>query len=345
MTNFTWKTIFKYRNLIYGLVAIWIVLYHIHQKYWLGIPLISPIINMGNMGVDVFLLLSAVGLSYSIEKNDIKTFYKNRLKRTFLTYLLIAGPFIVWKYFISQAITPMTVPNFALELSTLSYFWTKEGVFPVWYIPCILLFYALYPALYKLYRKNKFYIVGLILVAIILELFLLEIKSPIIKVTERTFSRIPIFLAGILISDCVKKEKKIAIPWVLLSFSVVIYTMVLFPINNLYKYGANTVHIRYCYGVMAIALLIAGAYFMELVNKFKVTNIFVKAFSFLGAISLEIYLVHIVIMRLLTHYGLQHQTHWSVYYAGVTAAGIIIGLGFNKLLNFIVSPKGIKQKK
>jgi peptidoglycan/LPS O-acetylase OafA/YrhL len=334
MVIHTWKTIFKYRNLIYGLAAIWIVLYHIHLKYPLGVPVLSPLLKLGNMGVDIFLLLSAVGLSYSIEKNDTKTFYKNRLKRTFITYLLIAGPFILWKYFIAQSITLMTVPNFLSELSTLSYFWTKEGTYPFWYIPCILLFYALYPLLYRIYKKNKLYIVGLIIVSVIAEILLVLVGSPIITVTERTFSRIPIFLTGILLSDYVKKEKKISLPWVIVSFLVLAITMVIYPATNFYKY--NVIIVRYLYGVMSVFLIIAGAFVMELIKKFKITDIFIKIFSVLGGISLEIYVVHVAIIRVLTHYNLHHLVHWSVYYAGILISAIILALGFSKLSNKII---------
>lgn len=333
MVIHTWKTIFKYRNLIYGLAAIWIVFYHIHRKYPIDICVLSPILKMGNMAVDVFLLLSAVGLSYSMEKNDTKTFYKNRLKRTFITYLLIAGPFIVWKYFIAQNIIAMTVPNFLLELSTLSYFWTKEGTYPFWYVPCILFFYALYPVFYRLYKKNKLYIVGLIMVSVIAEILLVLVGSPIIVVTERTFSRIPVFLIGILLSDIVKTEKKISTPWVIVSFLVLAVTMVIYPVTNLYR--IHTVLVRYCYGVMAVALIVAGAFVMELIKKFKTTDIFIKIFSFFGGISLEIYIVHVAIIRVLTHYNLHHLVHWGVYYAGILISAIILALGFSKLSNKI----------
>jgi len=335
MQKFTWKTVFKYRNLIYGLAAIWIVFYHIHQKYWLDIPYVSRIINMGNMGVDVFLLLSAIGLSYSMEKNDTKTFYKNRLKRTFLTYLLIAGPFIVWKYFISQMITPMTARNFLLELSTLSYFWTKEGIYPFWYIPCMLLFYALYPLLYRLYKKNKFYIVGLIFISVIAEILLVLVNSPIITVTERTFSRMPIFLVGILLSDYVKKEKRISMTWIIASFVILAITMILYPVTNLYKY--HVIFVRYIYGIMAVALIISGTFMMELIKKFKITDIFIKIFSFFGTISLEIYIVHVAIIRIMTHYELHYFAHWAIYYFGILFGAIILALGFSKISNKILN--------
>lgn len=337
MNTFTWKTVFKYRNVIYGLAAIWIVFYHIHKRYTLSIPVVSPVISLGNMGVDIFLLLSAIGLSFSIEKNTISIFYKNRLKRTFLTYLLIAGPFIVWKYFFVQDITAMTIPDFLAELSTLSYFWTKEGTFPFWYVPCILLFYALYPVLYKLYRKNKLYIVGLIVISIITELVLLFVKSTVITTTERTFSRIPIFLGGIMLSDLVKNEKKVGTPYVIASFIIVVVTMVIFPITRLHSFGVHIIFIRYFYGVMAICLIVSIAYVLECIKNFKSTEKFTKNCSFFGGISLEIYLVHVAIIRTLTICNLQHLVHWSYYYVGVLTGAIVLAFGFSKLSNNILN--------
>ncbi len=337
MNTFTWKTVFKYRNVIYGLAAIWIVFYHIHKRYTLSIPVVSPVISLGNMGVDIFLLLSAIGLSFSIEKNTISIFYKNRLKRTFLTYLLIAGPFILWKYFFVQDITAMTIPDFLAELSTLSYFWTKEGTFPFWYVPCILMFYALYPLLYKLNKNNKLYIVGLIVLSIITELILLFIKSPVISMTERTFSRIPIFLIGILLSDLVKNEKRIGTSHVIASFIIVAVTMVIFPITRLHSFGVHTVFIRYLYGIMAICLIVSVAYILECIKNFKFTEKFIKICSFFGGISLEIYLVHVAIIRTLTICNLQHLVHWSYYYVGVLTTSVVLAFGFSKLSNNILN--------
>ncbi len=337
MKDFTWKTVFSYRNLIYGLAAMWILIYHIHQKYWLAIPYVSKIIDMGNMGVDVFLLLSGISLSFSIEKNDLKTFYKNRIKRTYVTYLLIAGPFIAWKYFIAQNITSATVPKFLLELCGISYFWTKEGTYPVWYVPCIMMFYAFYPLVYKLYKKNKFYVVGIIVISIVSEIYLDYINSPIIDVTERTFSRIPIFLVGIIISDWVKQNKKIKIPWVILSFVFLIFTLIIYPVNSL-KYF-SWIYVRYAYGAVAIALTIFCAFVMELIKKFKAIDVFIRIFSWFGGISLEIYLVHLLLIRVLNHYNLHYLAHSLVYYIGVSAFGIIVGFGFNKLTNFILAPR------
>lgn len=339
MNTFTWKTVFKYRNTIYGLSAIWIVFYHIHQRYTLGIPVASPVISLGNMGVDIFLLLSAIGLSFSVERNTVVTFYENRLKRTYLTYLLIAGPFIFWKYFFVQDITSMTVPGFFAELSTVSYFWTKEGTFPFWYVPCILLFYALYPVLYKLYKKNKLYIVGLIVVSIITEIVLLSAKSTVITTTERTFSRIPIFLIGILLSDFVKNEKGIGMPYVIASTVLVVITMIIFPITQLKSLGVHTIFIRYFYGIMAICLIVSIAYVLECIKNFSVTEKFTKICSFFGGISLEIYLVHVAIIRTLTICNLQHLVHWCYYYVGVLISAIVLAFCFSKLSNNILNKK------
>lgn len=97
--SFSWKDVLSYRNELYGLAIFWIVLFHIYCNVgFVGKSIlpskvytaISLIMIRGNLGVDVFLFLSAIGLSRSIRNNDIKTFYHHRWNRVFLPYLLLA---------------------------------------------------------------------------------------------------------------------------------------------------------------------------------------------------------------------------------------------------------------
>ncbi len=64
----------KYRNMLFGLAAIWIYLAH-EWVYLLGDFKIACdieyIISYGFCGVDIFILLSGLGLIYSIEKRTV----------------------------------------------------------------------------------------------------------------------------------------------------------------------------------------------------------------------------------------------------------------------------------
>lgn len=331
MKNFTWKTVMSYRNVAYGLASIWIVLYHLEGYRYVEIPVITKIFYMGNVPVDIFLFLSAIGLSYSIEKNGLKQFYKNRFNRILIVYFLTITPFEIWKWFISMDITAVTVPNFLFELSTLSYFFNEEGLFPVWYIPCILLFYMCFPFLYRIYRKNKWYIIILICFFVCTTVILIETDSVIIRNIERTFARIPIFLFGIFVSDYVKNDKRINNMWILGAFLVVIITMFIYPVTNALKVYRHMVYIKYIYGAIGISILIVEAFILEKIKKYKIVEFFLKIFAFLGALSLEIYLIHSALNRFLGYYNTFAYGHFLIHYIGVLGYSIFTAYFLSKV--------------
>lgn len=330
----TWKTISKYRNHIYGFAAVWIVLYHLFTKfYWPQIPVFSEFLKVGNMGVDIFLFLSAVSLGFSIEKNTTIEFYKNRFKRVFITYLLIAGPFMVWKYFIMGTITAKSVVDFLLELSTLSYFWTKEGVFPVWYVPCILFFYLVYPFLYKLKKKNNLYLVALIVLSVLGEIILKEINSPVYIFTERTMSRIPVFLIGMLCTDFVKNAKPIKKSTFLF---IMLAGVIGFVLTGWFSKHLDLIYERYLYAPMSIAFIMGFGYVAQKLENTKFYNTTGKLFVFCGGISLEIYLVHVCTIRILSTCDGLYLAHHIYYYIGVLVFSVVASYGFSKLTKLIL---------
>lgn len=58
------------------IAIIGVVSYHLALR---GIPLGR--LNIGYIGVDIFMLLSGYGISKSIQHNTIRRFYKNRVRR------------------------------------------------------------------------------------------------------------------------------------------------------------------------------------------------------------------------------------------------------------------------
>ncbi len=90
------EKISKYRKELFGISAIAIVLFHIGTytnllpSTWLVGKIVLLIFEVGNSGVDIFVLLSAIGLTYSLKKNTLSVFYLNRIKRTFVPYLSFA---------------------------------------------------------------------------------------------------------------------------------------------------------------------------------------------------------------------------------------------------------------
>ncbi len=70
----------KYRGQIMGISALWIIVFH--TWYRLAVPETSPkllyyaelaVTKLGYFGVDIFFLLSGIGLSYAIGKRPEKS--------------------------------------------------------------------------------------------------------------------------------------------------------------------------------------------------------------------------------------------------------------------------------
>lgn len=323
MTNFSFKTVMKYRNFFYGLAAVWIVFFHIHDM--LRVPesgALMRFLHLGNIGVDIFLFLSAVGLSYSIEKNSLKEFYKNRILRLWIPFLIICVPYYMWRDSVT-GITLERVQCFLLDISAIN-FWLKEKV-PFWYVSLATVLYALYPLFYKLYRKNKNYIPIIIAVFVIAEVLLME--NGIFTHTEKALSRVPIFLIGIWLSDVIKENREITkkhlvISAVIFTVSLVVYLIIDPIVYVMYK--------RFVYAVMTVPMLILLAYAMEKINEMKFYSWLYSFFCFFGGISLELYLVHNAITRILKYYDLRHYPAYT-YYLWIFPVSVVLALMYNHL--------------
>ena len=328
MINFNWKTVMKYRNFFFGLAAVWIVFFHIHDM--IRIPksgALMRFLHLGNISVDIFLLLSAVGLSYSIEKNSLKEFYKNRFLRLWVPFLIICVPYYIWRDSVT-GITLERVQCFLLDITAVN-FWLKQKV-PFWYVSVATAMYLFYPLLYWLYRKNKNYIPLIGVIFVITEIILME--NGIFTHAEKALSRIPIILVGIYLSDIIKEnreitKKQLVFHTVLFTVSLVTY-LILDPIVYvMYK--------RFIYAFMTVSMLVLIAYAMEKIKAYKLHERIYKFFCFFGGFSLELYLVHNAITRILKYYDLRHYPAYT-YYLWIFPISVVLGIMYNRIAVKIV---------
>lgn len=140
-----------------GIAILLVIMYHwsIYPLRYFDtkIPLIGQLFSHGYIGVDIFLFLSAYGLGYSFENNNIVTFYKRRLLR-----LLPIYPFFLLLFFLVFKITPPLTEYFDLNNYLLNQVSFKAILFPTdnieWYVPALLCLYAIYPLIFMLVNKN-----------------------------------------------------------------------------------------------------------------------------------------------------------------------------------------------
>lgn len=147
----------------------------------------------GNVGVEWFLILSGVGLFFSLSTNDnIKRFYEKRFFRIVPTYLLVAIPFFLIKF-------PFNIKDFLIRISGLNLYFFWERFF--WFIPMILLCYLIAPFYYKFILRNKYSLLFPFALAIVI--FFLSFHTPR---TQILITRFPIFLLGMHLGKAVYED-------------------------------------------------------------------------------------------------------------------------------------------
>ena len=155
------SSISNYRSSLMGVAMLSVFLFH-SMGDWMP-SFIHNIVAHGAIGVDVFLFLSAMGLTYSITKNpDIIAFYKRRVWRIMPTYWLIMSCVYLFVFtLMSIHIMPSNyypIPRNGWQIvqayTTLGY-WMKDGLYYLWYIPAILVLYLLFPFIHKLFVAHK----------------------------------------------------------------------------------------------------------------------------------------------------------------------------------------------
>ena len=189
------------RPFLMGVAMIMVIVYHFFC--WVYNP-IGPL-NIGYVGVDIFLFLSGLGLSYSYEMNSITQFYKNRIKRIYPIYLIsVLTTYLIFK---------SNWSNFDLFANIVTIgLYTKGGVYRYdWYLESLFTLYILFPLFYY-YGKLKIKGVIILLLAVTFLLYNYDIPWWY----DCILGRLPVFLYGIIFKDCVKSYKTICLVGILL---------------------------------------------------------------------------------------------------------------------------------
>ena len=182
-----------------GISMLMVFLYHARSEKLGFMPtgLLGTIFDEFNLGVDIFLFLSAFGLCFSLKKNTIKRFYFNRFIRIIPTWWVvllcihIVGIFLGSKFANEGFVYPHSAVDMFYWYTGLGYFFNT--CFYDWYIPTLLFFYLLIPAVNRLSRNGVLAIILLSIPSV-----LLCKEYGLLPHLSLSIIRIPIFLLGIL---------------------------------------------------------------------------------------------------------------------------------------------------
>ena len=139
------------RSQLMGAAMLWVMLFHASHLD-LGLPLLNLGRKAGFGGVDMFILLSAMGLAMSLSRRrqSYEAFMARRAGRILPAYFLVMVPWTLW------LILARDVPWAALLWnSTLLSYWTHTAGAFNWYVSGIMLFYALTPLCFRRLRNSR----------------------------------------------------------------------------------------------------------------------------------------------------------------------------------------------
>lgn len=189
-----------------GLSTILILL--CHSCYCITFPnIVRHLIIMCNLGVDVFLVLSGIGLFYSLGKRNtpLRKWYIIRLSRIGMPFLIFIGAEYLFSFYINE----LSFSRFLLALTTIGYWFHHEGA---WFVSLLIPLYLLSPII--CYIRKLDYGLAILGCAIVIFMMIGAIDTPndnecfLFNFTN-AIERVPSFLVGFIIAPWVMDGRKI----------------------------------------------------------------------------------------------------------------------------------------
>ncbi len=222
--KFNLSLLSDYRTEIMGFAALCIILCHANVA---GVSMPAPIhylLGLGNVGVDIFLFVSGLGMYYSLAKRGIinckehlnrggvKCWYLDRYRRILVPYFIITFPWWVY-YALSRQVG---LSGFLLHVSTLGYWFWHYGA---WYVALLVPVYLLTPPFATLVERvsTSGNYARCLMIALLCVIFWVltsvrfdvqsVIRQAFINNLQMAFSRVPIYMIGYGVAPSVKDKR------------------------------------------------------------------------------------------------------------------------------------------
>lgn len=327
--NLNWYLLSTYRIELFGIAVLGVLLVHSIPSSVTFSSSFVKVLSFGQNGVNMFLFLSGIGLYFSLKNNNSLThYYKKRMLRVLIPYLIISGIFYCW----IDILVDHNLIRFFSDLSLLS-FWTEHR--GAWYVAMIIPIYLVFPVFFRLVEKSKSRLIAITfsaIIAVFASIVIYNLNIDLFKSLTNIFIGIPVFLAGYYFGKLVMEKKDISI-YVILFCTLCLIIKNLIPFSN----DIRTIVGEYGYALgFAIALCILCPLLLD--SKFFKRGFVNKFLRFLGTMSLEIYLTNIY-LRYIFYFKFN-----VINYLLIILFGIIISLFFNKLIGAFFEKKQRKPE-
>ena len=276
----------RYRGELMGAAMLFVILFHV------SLSRDDPFYGLrrcGNVGVDMFLFLSGVGLWFAWTKQpSVRTFYRRRLLRILPTWLLVAGVFYGADY-LGQRRFSTGIIDLIGDVTVNWDFWLHDEL-TFWYVPAIMMLYLFAPHYMRLITRHPVYrwLPLLMVVWCVMVQWVLPIHRAVGHI-EIFWSRVPIFFIGINMGRSVKEQRTLegsALWLLLLAFAMTFGASV---------YLEQVSHGRFPLFVermLYIPFTVTGVLLLNYVFS-RLPQCVNRFLRLVGALSLEVYLLHV----------------------------------------------------
>lgn len=269
-------TVFSYDNslMLKGLMAMTVILCHLSHYYGNG-PILPLFSVLGNFAVGIFFFLSGYGLMKQyLNKPDYQSvFLKKRLVSVLIPYLIITLIYWAYNYFFGE--------YYSIRDVILSLFTDEPFVTYSWYLNELIVLYIFFYLFMFITRKNK---KMMIVLNIVLYLLFVVYYKNIVHYNPYWYHSTHMYTLG-MIWVCYEDKiqqfiSRFYIPILIISFLILIYdyyNIRLFPLKE-------------------IAFLLI---FAVIFQKTGIRNSFLR---FSGKMTMELYLLHALVIRFFRYF-------------------------------------------
>lgn len=300
------KDISNYRAELMGWSILWIMMLHFT---FTQIKPMGFIAQYGYAGVDIFILVSGLGLFFSLEKSDnILHFYKKRLLRIFPTYYLIG-------FFKNLLLDHRSYTEYIYQYTTLGY-WTG-GDYNDWYIPALIMLYLISPVIKILLDKHFYFILcGIVMCSFFTAYYFIDKEELLDRSHFFLIYRIPDFIFGMICAYWIKQSIPTTYYYIILIAGFPLFA-ILYPSH----------HLVYNYKYFSLVFLLPFFIFIfiQLSKYIKFIN---PILAIIGKASFEIYLIQgiffsAILKELLPIIPLWHDVITIILVIGSSLLGIL----------------------
>lgn len=305
------QTLTTRRGALMGAAMIIIMMFHVgmpRASVWYGLC------RLGNLGVDVFLFLSGIGLWYSWEKASLAPspllsrwtrFYSRRLRRIYPTWLVVAAAFYIPRFFEAQSRSLSAWTDLCGDVLLNWDFWLNDEL-TFWYVPATMMLYIFAPPYMELLRRDR---VWAWLVAVpLLWCIAVQYVTPIHQAVghiEIFWSRVPVFFLGLNAGAAVKRGVRLNRDGLLLAALPFVASLALCYWLEQYRHGRFPLFLeRMAYIPFAVTLCLLLGHALE-----RAPGWLCRSLAWIGGISLEIYMLHAEFIMKPVRAAL-HTTYW-----------------------------------